>query len=189
MKSCKRGSIYRKSYTRKTKSGKRIRVRSGCIKSRSAYGVKRSALNKRIMTVIKSRQRKASARTPKVKCPRGKIARSAYMRSGYTKKSGARVKPTVVAEGCIRDVGKRGKGEPAIGPLMEGSLKDFGYTDVKNMTKEQRHKALKKAMKAYGDLSVLRKLNAVYVLNTRTNPALSKIFLEDRDWVMKVYQQ
>ena len=70
-----------------------------------------------------------------------------------------------------------------IGTLKKGLLTKFGYQNVTQLPLEQRHSALAKAIRAYGPLSVFRKLNAVYVYNRKTNPSHSKIFKTDRDWV------
>jgi hypothetical protein len=70
-----------------------------------------------------------------------------------------------------------------IGALKKGLLIKFGYQNVTQLSQQQRHEALKKAIRAYGPLSVFRKLNAVYVYNRKTNPSHSKIFKTDRDWV------
>ena len=70
-----------------------------------------------------------------------------------------------------------------IGTLKKGLLIKFGYQNVTQLSEQQRHEALKKAIRAYGALSVFRKLNAVYVYNRKTNPSHSRIFKTDRDWV------
>ena len=70
-----------------------------------------------------------------------------------------------------------------IGTLKKGLLIKFGYQNVTQLSEQQRHEALQKAIRAYGALSVFRKLNAVYVYNRKTNPSHSKIFKTDRDWV------
>jgi hypothetical protein len=70
-----------------------------------------------------------------------------------------------------------------IGPLKRDDLKKFGYANVANMSAAKRHAALAQAVKIYGQLSVFRKLNAVYVLTRHTSPASSRIFKADRDWV------
>ena len=186
MNRCRSGKIYRKGYTRKSPSGN-APVKGTCIKSRSTSGKKRTDINTRIMKRIKSRQRSASKKTLRAKCPKDMIVRSAYKRRGYTKKSGAKVKSTIVAEGCIKDIGRKGKGENVIGPLMKGSLREFGYENVKDLSAVERRIALKKAIKAYGDVGVIKKLNAVSVLTTRTNSKLSNIYKSDMDWVMRNY--
>jgi hypothetical protein len=70
-----------------------------------------------------------------------------------------------------------------IGTLKKGLLIKFGYQNVTQLSQQQRHEALQKAIRAYGALSVFRKLNAVYVYNRKTNPSHSRIFKTDRDWV------
>ena len=72
---------------------------------------------------------------------------------------------------------------PGIGPLRHGLLAKFGYSHVKTLSQSQRHAALQKAVKAYGPLSVFRKLNAIFVYSKKTAPASSKIFKADRDWI------
>jgi hypothetical protein len=71
-----------------------------------------------------------------------------------------------------------------IGTLKKGLLAKYGYHSVTTLSLEERHKALRKAMKAYGPLSVSRKLNAVYVYNRKSNPVVGRIFKADRDWVL-----
>ena len=48
-----------------------------------------------------------------------------------------------------------------------------------------RQKAVKKAVKKYGALSVFRKLNALYILNKNRQPGNAKVFLVDREFVNK----
>ena len=96
-----------------------------------------------------------------MKCPEGKI-----MRKGG---------------GCIRDLGLPGKG-PKLFELRTGTLTQFGYEARKS--KLARHRALMKAARS-GEppLSIFRKLNALMILTKRTQPRLSKIYMEDRDYV------
>jgi hypothetical protein len=88
-------------------------------------------------------------------------------------------------------VGAPGKGlpdgAPGIGTLRQGDLTKFGYGAVTTMSAGARHLALAKAVRAYGVLSVFRKLNAVYVYTRRSSPASSRIFKADRDWVKEHY--
>ena len=74
-----------------------------------------------------------------------------------------------------------------IGTLKKGLLIKFGYQNVTQLSQQQRHEALQKAIRAYGALSVFRKLNAVYVYNRKTNPSHSRIFKTDRDWVRQQF--
>lgn len=73
-----------------------------------------------------------------------------------------------------------------IGTLKKGLLIKYGYHNVTQLTLQERHQALTKAIKAYGTLSVSRKLNAVYVYNRKTNPSHARIFKADRDWVLQM---
>lgn len=78
-------------------------------------------------------------------------------------------------------------GGPGIGPLRKGDLQRFGYTDVVHMSEGRRHLALAVAVKAYGALTIWRKLNAIYVYTRRTSPRSSAIFKADRDWIKSHY--
>ena len=114
------------------------------------------------------------------------------MRKSYTRftKKGKRV---FVKAGCIKDLGAPGKGlrgslrNPGIGPLRKGDLAKHGYSRVATMKREDRHVALKRAMREYGSLTVWRKLNAVYVYTRRTSPSNSRIFKEDMDWIRSTF--
>ena len=68
-----------------------------------------------------------------------------------------------------------------IGKLKKGELTSLGYSTTKS--KIARHRALNKATRKYGALSMYRKLNAVAVLSKNTNPKTSKIMLKDRNWI------
>tara|TARA_B100000676_G_C17964485_1_gene779509 strand:- start:793 stop:1155 length:363 start_codon:yes stop_codon:yes gene_type:complete len=80
-----------------------------------------------------------------------------------------------------------------IGSLKKGELTKYGYVNVVNMTKLARHRALMRAMRGIArekgvslyaaGITLVRKLNAVYVYTRRTNPNSSEIFLRDRKWV------
>ena len=121
-----------------------------------------------------------------ISCPTGQIQRDAYVRlSRKTKKR------TFVPARCIRDVGNPGKGlpsgEPGIGPLRKGDLTRFGYDHVVSLSPLKRKIALAKAVRAYGSLTVWRKLNALYVYTKNTAPESSALFDEDRNWVREKY--
>jgi hypothetical protein len=107
-------------------------------------------------------------------CSKGYI-----MRKGYTRKDGTRVRPT-----CIIDRGMKGKGPNLIGHLKEGTLTKYGY-HARSSLKDRRI-SLGKAIKAYGTTVVIRKLNAICILNKNTNPSISKIFCTDKRWAMKL---
>ena len=82
----------------------------------------------------------------KKKCPKGQI-----LRKGYTTKKGTKVSPK-----CIKDQGQPGKGPKILPEIKELDLGQFGY-ELK-YSFEQRKKALKKAIKKYDSLKVLRYL-------------------------------
>lgn len=116
-----------------------------------------------------------------------KIRRKAYTRRAYKKKTGTRVKGSRVPARMIRDVGAPGKwraehmGAPGIGALKSGDLQAVGYR-VSDPT-GRRHAAIDTAIRKYGKLSTLRKLNAVAVYTRRTSPAKSKVFKSDVRYV------
>jgi hypothetical protein len=119
-------------------------------------------------------------------CPPGTILRSAYLQlSRKTRKR------RFVKARCIRDVGNPGKGfqglGPGIGPLRKGDLSKFGYDHVVSMSALKRKIALAKAVRAYGSLTVWRKLNALYVYTKNTAPESSALFDEDRNWIKEHY--
>ena len=132
-------------------------------------------------------------------CPKGYILRRGYtrkfrpniQREGFTVRRKGRlytVKPkketTIVPAGCIRNRGLPGKGPKegeGIGKLRKGELIKYGYSY--RLSDSARHKALDNAVKAYGALSVYRKLDAVAKLSLRTAPDASAIFAKDRIWI------
>ena len=83
----------------------------------------------------------------------------------------------------IKDQGNKGKGPELITGLQKGSLKQFGYSS--KVDAEGRHKALAKAVKVYGEQSVIKKLSAVRTLTKNTSPKSSKIFDKDIKWLHK----
>lgn len=116
------------------------------------------------------------------------IRRRGYTRKAYTRKTGTHVRGSRVPSGLIRDVGAPGKGlkgGPGIGKLQEGPLSSLGYT-VNAKASTRRH-AVDRAVKKYGKLSTLRKLNAVAVYTRRTSPAKSRKFKSDVKYVQKKY--
>jgi len=123
-------------------------------------------------------------RKSRTSCVPGQIVRDAYVRV----RKGTRTK---VPASCITDLGNPGKGlltgEPGIGPLRQGDLKQFGYDHVVSMSEGRRHLALARAVREYGSLSIWRKLNAVYVYTRNTAPKSSVVFKTDRDWIKEHY--
>ena len=195
---CPRGFHKRSGY--KTDSGTYVPPR--CVKAQTTYAESSRDFKRR--TLRKSSQRleragvSAKAINTRKVCPPGYLLRKAYVRKyttgvrekGFTVHRGSktyRAYPssgaTVVKSSCIKDRGKEGKGPQAIGPLRRGELLKHGYTYRK--TRDERHSALRKAAKEFGGMGVFRKLNAVAKLSSRTEPQISRVFKEDRDWVKK----
>lgn len=174
---CPSGKFYRKTFTRK---GRRIMGR--CIRKQTTARItsrKYAALTRRRMG-IRMRGFRKSKRGVR-RCPKGKILRAPYVR---LTKRGSRV---LVPASCIPDVGAAGKGlrsgKPGIGILKKGNLMRFGYQKIAGMESTVRHSALRKAVAAYGSLTVWRKLNALSVYTRRTSPATSQAAKADMDWV------
>lgn len=69
--------------------------------------------------------------------------------------------------------------------LKKGSLSQYGYSTHESA--KSRRKALESAIDEYGPLSVLRKLNAVAILNKSQSPGSSRVFKNDMHWVQKNY--
>lgn len=70
-------------------------------------------------------------------------------------------------------------------PIHSGELGKFGYST--HIAQKTRRNALRKAVGAYGPLSVFRKLNAVGTLTKRTSKQSSHKFIKDRNWIRKNY--
>ena len=150
-----------------------------------------SALSKRRMVVRKASPKRSPKLLARPKKDEPQVAvmrlivRKGYVRSPYMRKSGVMVKRAVVKSGQILKLGLPGRRHRVIPNLRKGFLSDLGYS-AKALAKS-RHEALEKAVKAYGALSVSKKLNAVYVLNRNTNPKVAKVFHDDRMYVAKKY--
>jgi hypothetical protein len=86
----------------------------------------------------------------KKKCSLGKIKRKSYK----TKKG------TKVKSSCIKDRGKKGKGPKTLPKISSKiSLGDFGY-ELK-YSFEKRKKALKKAIKKYGLVKIIKRISLI----------------------------
>ena len=200
-KGCPPGFIKRKSYT--SKLGHRVAPR--CIRSTTGLAESRKNFVRRTLARQTARLRSArkSATRKNLKCPPGHIQRRGYVRKfatsvqrkGYTvrRKTGKvyRIYPEVesvyVKPGCVKDRGLPGKLAPGqgFGPLKKGDLKKYGYVYTK--ARDDRHEAIKKAVKEFGALGVYRRLDAVAKLSKRTVPEASKVFRADRDWIRSHY--
>lgn len=116
-------------------------------------------------------------------CKNTQIIRSGYIRNSYINSNGTFVKSTYVNPVCITDKGLKGKGPKIIKNLKKGSLRSFGYSSSKS--NKSRHTALNKALNHEQKSSIIKKLNAVSILNKNTNPKISKIFRDDIVWLKK----
>jgi transposase-like protein len=202
-KGCPDGFHKRSSFT--SKRGHRVPPR--CVKAQTVYKETRRNYSRRI---LQGQQHRLDAlhkpRTSTMKCPPGKMVRHGYvrrfgttvMRKGYTVKRALgkhyHIKPAkksvYVKPSCVKDKGDPrikapgpGKG---IGLLRKGELKKHGYVYLKHT--EERHNALRKAIKEFGVLGVYHKLDAIAKLSKHSVPAASRIFKEDREWLQRHYK-
>jgi hypothetical protein len=102
-------------------------------------------------------------------------------RKGYRRKDGTWVRPTTFK---IRDRGAPGRGRKVIKIRHPGRLRELGYSVDKPA--HVRRRALRKAVRKYGERSVIGMLHAQAVFRKRTDSA-RKVFEADRTWVAKFY--
>lgn len=69
----------------------------------------------------------------------------------------------------------------------KGLLAEFGYSNIKTMTPQQRQKALNLALHYLDPLELFRRLNEIYVLNK--NRPIGQLFLQDRNYVHQFLQE
>jgi len=202
-KGCPDGFHKRSSYT--SKLGHRVPPR--CVKAQTPYRESSKNHTRRLQHRQEERlERAGHASTKKLHCPPGKIARKGYVRrfatdimaKGYTVKRASgkeyHIKPAkhsvYVKPSCIKDRGNPDVEPPAPGHgiafLRRGELKKHGYVYV--IGREERHTALKKAIKEFGPLNVYHKLDAITKLSKYRVPEASRIFKEDRDWLKRHYK-
>jgi hypothetical protein len=202
-KGCPPGFHKRNSYT--SKLGHRVPPR--CVKAQTVYPESRKNYTRKIQQRMSQRLRSAGKLHEKtLHCPPGKVSRKGYVRrfgstvmqKGYTvkKHSGKAYhiipakKSVYVKAACIKDRGDPRVKAPApdkvVGYLRKGELKKHGYIYVKS--REDRHEALKKAVKEFGGLGVYHKLDIIAKLSKYRVPAAARVFKEDRDWVRKNYE-
>ena len=198
---CPAGYVKRAGYTRKNTG---TRVKSSCIRSTSGHLNAFKAQTQKVKAKMQARL--ARVLGTRKRCPPGQIARDAYVRKvshsvaqqGYLKRTKTgkiitvypKEKSVFVPASCVKDVGKVGKlpeGAPTIGPLRKGELKKHGYAYL--LPEMQRRNALRKAIGEFGPLSTYRKLNAASKLTVSENPAASKAFADDRNWIRKTYSK
>lgn len=202
-KGCPRGFHKRSSYT--SKLGHRVPPR--CVKAQTVYRESRKNYTRRILERQKERlESMGKARTARIRCPPGKVVRHGYVRrfgktvmaKGYTVKRASgkdyhiypEKKSVYVKPACVKDKGQPGLKAPGpgegIGPLRKGELKKHGYVFLKH--REQRHVALRSAIKEFGALGVYHKLDAITKLSKHSKPEASRIFKDDREWVKRHYE-
>ena len=129
-----------------------------------------------------------------------------HLREGYTRKYGKNLQSTGfavrrkgklfvvrpkgnsirVSSSCVKNKGKK-NGSMRIGKLRKGDLIKYGYQY--RLSDHLRHEALKKAVKAYGVVSVYRKLDAVSKLSVTSAPDAHTIFVRDREWVHNMFKK
>lgn len=178
---CQRGQIKRSSYTRRTSSGKKVRVGSKCIKAQSQSGKKRSRIDKKIMSLEKREHTIARQKFGTPKCKKGEIVKEGYHKKKSSKAKGVWVAPTCIkAKGLSKKSGSKGK---KLFRLEKGTLGKYGYENIKQMSKKERKASLKKAVESMKPLSVRRKLIALRTLNKNIDPKIAKIYDEDQKFV------
>lgn len=201
-KGCPQGYRKRSSYT--SKKGHRVHPR--CVKTTSVYRESSKDLTRRTLRRQSRRlESRGKSATRKVPCPPGKIERRGYvrkfassiLRKGYTVKKASgkeyRIYPehqaVYVKPGCVKDRGLRGKLGPGqgFGTLRRGELKKYGY--VYNKSREERHEALRRAVKEFKPIGVYHKLDVIAKLSKRTIPEASRIFKLDREWIKEQYRK
>lgn len=173
--SCKKGEIKRNSY--KKKNGTVVSAK--CIKATSQSGKKRSDIDKKIIKEKSKVHKQMREKYGKKKCKSGEVMREGYKRKSKSKSKSRmiEVKPT-----CIKSKTGKPHGEQLF-VLEKDVLAKYGYHSVQTLNKTQRRNALKKALKNLIPLSLMRRLNALSVLNKDQNSSLSKIFKDDSEWI------
>lgn len=129
-----------------------------------------------------------------MKCPEGMIERVGYKAVRSATNKAYKVKPA-----CVPDTGKPGKTPPEqrISSTDEFDMSAYGYTNLAIMKADDRHNALRKAIKGVTSsegkdehdaaVKVMRRLNYLFVLTRNSQPTLSKKLETDRNWVGRTY--
>lgn len=116
-------------------------------------------------------------------CPSGQILRKAYSRKAFTRKDGTKVSSSKTPASCIKDLGKSGKGKRLF-ILRRGTLSKYGYST--KISKEERQAALRRAVEDGSKNVVIKKLNALSILNRNTHPARARILRADMKYVQSL---
>ena len=207
--SCPSGYILRDAY--KTASGKCTQSR--CIRKTGLLKGKSSVRASKHFSKAKSNSIKARSMSLKkgvhvdTKCDKHYILRRGYTRRSYDRRTGKKTQKqthyrhALIAPGCIvkRGKSKRIHGEPSTRIFIDEDdhfLSDYGYHNVEDKTKAERHQSLHKLIKHFipikGEMStynyVIKALNARYIVNKNTNPKVARIFKADQRAISKEYK-
>jgi len=184
---CKEHYIYRHPYTRTTKTGKSVKVKGGCIKSRSITGKKRSSIIKKLR---RENYAEIITGTSGLVCPKGMVKRAGYIRKTHKRHTRTgdviSISQRIIPATCIQS---RGIGSDVRIPVSGHELGNYGYHSVVSMSVQSRHRALNKAVNDMGYLPIIKKLNALATLNRNTNPNISQIFKTDQEWLSEKYKK
>jgi hypothetical protein len=163
--------------TKKRSSGTTKKRSSGKTKKRTSRATKKRSTNtKKKSNGTKKKSNGTKKRSSGVKkCPTGQI-----LKEGYTTKRGVKVPAT-----CVVKRGRPGvKGPKLIKIDDSGLLKPFGYS--LSISKEDRRKSLNKAIKEYGELKIIRYVNAIRTLQ-KSYPTIWKKLDNDVKYIEKQY--
>jgi len=198
-KDCPQGKIYREGYIRHI-NDKNIVVQGDCIKATSQDLHKRSTKDKKYLMernkMYELARQKFSKEIPS-KCPEGTILREgfykkptnrrSYKRSTGTSVKESKVKGAWVPPVCVKSINREKKERLFV--LEPNVLKKYGYENVQQLSEQQRHKVLNKALKdGIKPLSLFRRIIALGTLTKNTNPRLSELFREDALYVKTTKQ-
>lgn len=142
--------------------------------------VTRTARDRAMIRKKRRMHRSVREKYGKPDCPHGKIVREGYRAVRNSKK-------IEVPPGCIKDVGRKGKGKQLF-VLDKDVLGKYGYGDVKYTKAETRRRALRRAVKKLREPKpIFRRLIALSTLNKNSNPELSKRFKRDAYWIRETF--
>jgi hypothetical protein len=189
----KKDYIWRKPHTRISKTGVVTHIPGSWVKSvrTSHYDWAKKEESK-----LKKSHSISLKKYGTISCPKGQVSRVGYVRKSYVRSSPTgkmiSVKRTIVPCSCISDRGLPGKGPrtikgklASIGPVRKGVLKKYGYSI--DASAKTRHGAIRRAIKAYGRNSVMKKINSIYVWFKNSNKRISAIAQRDKNWIKKNY--
>ena len=191
---CPSGRIYRQGYTRR-RGNSRVTVPGNCIRATSQSRQKRSVLDRKYLAqrakMYKTARRKFSKQTPK-RCPQGRVLREGFYRQptrrrSFKRSTGTQVSASTVAGAwvpptCVPSINRQKKKRLFV--LERNVLGKYGYHNVKNLTTGERHEALDKALDdGIEPLPLLRRVNALYVLNKNQDPTLAQKFKQDVNYI------